>query len=448
MAAIANIQDLTEPMQSLGITLPTQDDLSVLERPVPVGDLSAPNALAIHPMEGADGTSEGAPDELTLRRYDRFASGGAGLIWAEAIAVAPEARANPRQLWLHDGTADAMKSMVGRIFSVASAPAGPNHRPVVVAQLTHSGRYSRPVDRPAPIIAQHCPQRDKAANIASDLPVATDDYLDTLPEAFARAARLAFDAGFDGVDIKACHGYLLHELLGARTRDGKYGGSFVNRVRLYLDVIDAVRSVLPSGKFIATRLNASDRIAAPHGWGNGLRDDEIDLAEVFQLLDRLAERDVKLINITAGNPYFNPFCNRPFDTPSVGRPASPEPPLVGVERLLSLVRDCQAYVPSIPMVATGLTWLGGAMPQVAAGLVAQGHCQFAGVGRLAFAYPDFAKDLLATGELDPKKLCITCSKCTQLMRDHQPTGCVVRDASVYAPLYRAGREHAQQGASQ
>jgi 2,4-dienoyl-CoA reductase-like NADH-dependent reductase (Old Yellow Enzyme family) len=447
MARISNIDDLTEQAQCLDISLPTQNDLSVLARPTLVGSLTAPNVLAIHPMEGADGTLDGAPGELTLRRYDRFAAGGAGLLWAEAIAVTPEARANPRQLWLHDATSDAMRSMVDRIFKVASAPAGPNHRPLLVAQLTHSGRYSRPVDKPTPIIAQHCPQRDKAANIPDDLPVATDDYLDRLPDMFTTAAQLAFAAGFDAVDIKACHGYLLHELLGARTREGKYGGEFENRVRLYLDVIDAVRAELPAGKMIATRLNASDHIAAPHGWGTGASDNEIDLAEVFQLLDLLDARDVKLINITAGNPYFNPFCNRPFDTPSSGRPASPEPPLVGVARLLGLVRDCQAHLPHVPMVATGLTWLGGAMPQVAAGLIAQGHCQFAGVGRLAFAYPDFARDLLQTGELDPKKVCLTCSKCTQLMRDHQPTGCPVRDPDIYAPLYREGRDRMKQGAS-
>src|ERR1039457_6629629 len=80
---------------------------STLGRPVTVGPMRVGNSLAIHPMEGCDGTLDGRPGELTLRRYHRFAASGAKLIWFEATAVAPTGRANPRQLWLHkDGAGD------------------------------------------------------------------------------------------------------------------------------------------------------------------------------------------------------------------------------------------------------------------------------------------------------------------------------------------------------
>ncbi len=429
--------DLRQQIERMGLTIPMSEKLDCLAGPVPIGPLFAPNALAIHPMEGCDGLATGEPGELTIRRYDRFASGGAGLIWAEAIAVLPEARANPLQLWIHEKTQPAFAALADRIFTQAETHCG--HRPFLAAQLTHSGRYSRPVDTPQRIIAQHCPQRDAATKLPADYPLVDDDYLDRLPDVFANAAALAYAAGFDAVDIKACHGYLLSELLGAATRPGKYGGSFANRTRLFLDIVDAVNAIRPADKLVVTRMNVFDHIARPHGWGTGDADSEIDLTEVFALVDLLAARGLAMINVTAGNPYFNPFCNRPFDAPAIGTPDSPELPLLGVDRLLGLCRELQQHFPAIPMVATGTSWLRTALPFVAAGLIETGMARFVGVGRLAFAYPDFATDILNKGCLDPKKVCIACSKCTQLMRDHQPSGCPVRDSAVYAPLYRQGR---------
>ncbi|WP_028307018.1 hypothetical protein [Desulfitibacter alkalitolerans] len=63
----------------------------------------------------------------------------------------------------------------------------------------------------------------------------------------------------------------------------------------------------------------------------------------------------------------------------------------------------------------------------------------AGVGRMAFAYPDFAKDLMEKGRLEKSKVCTACSKCTQIMRDGGRTGCVIRDSEVYLPIYKEGR---------
>ena len=113
-------------------------------------------------MEGCDGwavsspsngTAAGAPGELTFRRYERFGAGGAGLIWVEAIAVVPEGRANPRQLWINEQSLPAIKAMVQRTRRAAAASMGAGHHPVLVAQLTHSGRYSKPEAAPCPISA-------------------------------------------------------------------------------------------------------------------------------------------------------------------------------------------------------------------------------------------------------------------------------------------------------
>ena len=107
---MSSIEDLRRLNAQLGVSVDAIEDVSILARPVEFAGLTIPNSLAVHPMEGCDGDAQGRPDDLTVRRYERFAAGGAGLIWAEAIAVVEEARANPRQLWLHRGQQGGLPS--------------------------------------------------------------------------------------------------------------------------------------------------------------------------------------------------------------------------------------------------------------------------------------------------------------------------------------------------
>lgn len=86
--------------QELGAGLSFRDDLSPLFQPRKVGGRTAPNSMAVLPMEGCDSNTDGSPSELVERRYLRFASGGAGLLWWEACAVVPEGRANELQMML------------------------------------------------------------------------------------------------------------------------------------------------------------------------------------------------------------------------------------------------------------------------------------------------------------------------------------------------------------
>lgn len=141
--APATTAELVRMSERLGVAIEASQDVSCLAAPVIVGGRTIPNSLATHPMEGCDSLADGQPGPLTIRRYERFAGGGSGLIWVEAIAVAPEGRANPRQLWLHEGSAGGLARLVERI-GVCAARVRPGHRPYLVAQLTHSGRHSRP----------------------------------------------------------------------------------------------------------------------------------------------------------------------------------------------------------------------------------------------------------------------------------------------------------------
>lgn len=424
--------------ESLSLSIHTNEDVSVLAEPVRVGSLTAPNSLAVHPMEGCDGDADGRPGDLTVRRYRRFVAGGAGLIWAEAVAVLPEARANPRQLWLNEQSRDGFARLLGGLRGCSAEGRGAGHRPILVAQLTHSGRHSRP----RPIIVQHDPMRDAYVDVPSDYPVATDEYLDSVQDAFVVAARLAFEAGFDAVDIKSCHGYLIGELLAAHTREGRYGGCFENRTRFLLDVIDRIHSELGEDKMVVTRLGVFDAVPYLHGWGVD-RDDPTrpDLAEPKLLMARLAERRVPMVNITLASPYYNPHYGRPYEKPAAGGYESPEHPLAGVCRAIDLAGEMQAAFPGIAVVGTGYSWLRALFPYVGAWSKSSGRATFIGAGRLALAYPDFAADIIRTGRLDPQKVCVCCSGCTEIMRDGGMTGCVVRDAEIYGPILRQGRSH-------
>jgi len=312
---LSGIEDLKQLACRLGVTIDAIEDVSVLTEPVQVGGLVIPNSLAVHPMEGCDGDSAGRPGKLTLRRYERFAAGGAGLIWAEATAVVPEGRANPRQLWFNEKSKDSFAAMVKRMRVVAAESMGPEHKPVIVAQLTHSGRYSKPEGVAHPLIVGRCPYRDALvpqekpnrnakSKIPDDWPVLTDEYLDELQDAYVAAARMAFEVGFDAVDVKSCHGYLINELFACRNRKGRYGGSFENRTRFVLDVIDKIHKELGEETPVVTRLGIYDAIPYPYGWGVD-KDDytKPDLTEPKKLIALLQQRGVKLINVTAANPY-------------------------------------------------------------------------------------------------------------------------------------------------
>lgn len=425
-------EDFKKQNVQLGLELPFVEDVSILGQELKVGSKVIHNRLACQAMEGCDGTPGGSPDELTIRRYDRFAKGGAGVIWFEATAVMPEARANPRQLYIYDGNLDDYKREVERIRETAMKENG--YEPVVIMQATHSGRYSKPEGKPAPLIAYNNPIFEKDNPIPADR-IVTDDYIDTVRDALVNGAVLAEKAGFDGVDIKACHRYLNSELLSAYNRPGKYGGSLENRTRLLREGIAGAMESCGKDFIVSSRMNIYDGFPYPYGFG--VKDDgttDFDPMEPVWLLKQLRDMGVELLNITMGNPYFNPHVNRPF---AMGGYTPEEHPLEGVARMLKGIATLKKEVPEIKMICSALSYLGVVSPNVVAAFVEQGGFDMGGFGRTIFAYPDFAKDILTKGEMDKNKICICCSKCTEIMRAPGGTpGCVIRDKEVYLPLHQ------------
>ena len=283
-------------------------------------------------------------------------------------------------------------------------------------------------------MARNNPLFEKDMPLAADR-IATDEMLDQIKEDLIRGAVLAAKAGFDGVDIKCCHGYLDSELLSAFTRENsRYGGSFENRTRLLRESVAGAIAACPKDFIVSSRMNAYDGFPYPYGWGvkkDGSLD--MDLSEPIALLKELAAMGVKLVNITMGNPYVNPHVNRPF---TKGGYEPEEHPLTGVAQMLNGIRQLQEAVPEIQMICSALSYLGAVSPNVAAAYIQEGGFAFAGYGRLTFANPNFAKQILTEGKLDTSTLCVACSKCSQIMRGGSTPGCVIRDKDVYGPIYQ------------
>ena len=401
----------------------------MLLQPLKVGEFNLPNRVIIQPMEGCDGELNGAISDLTRRRYLRFARSGVSIIWFEATSVCPEGRSNPRQLYLCEETKESYRVLIQDMKKECKNLYG--YEPVIVVQLNHSGRQSRPVDKPRAIMGSHNEYLNKMKPVTEDAVYATEEYLDSLPDLFVKAAKLAVEVGFDAIDVKNCHGYLFNEMMGAYMRDDKYGGESIdNRARLHLDSFKKVMDAVGDKVMVTTRFGAYDNFPEKFGFGKEDENGEPDLTEAYYVIDKLVKMGLKMINITIGNPYVNPHVNRPYKV------ASPEKGEIGVARIHKITRAIQQHFKDLVVISSGMTYDAVNAMDEAEKMLEDGSTTLAGFGRMAFAYPDFLQDYIKTGKLDPKKVCLTCGNCTKMMRAGGVAGCPVRDTAFYMPIFK------------
>jgi 2,4-dienoyl-CoA reductase-like NADH-dependent reductase (Old Yellow Enzyme family) len=354
-------EELLAYTAGLGIDIPFDPDV----QPSPDGALAQPyflkdgrkigNRFCIQPMEGWDGTTDGKPTELTIRRWRNFGLSGAKLIWGgEATAVRPDGRANPNQLMLLDDTMEELEGLLQELLHAHKTHHGSTADLLVGLQLTHSGRFCRPNEKTKlePKILYHHPLLDKIFNIPAGYPVMTDAEIDDLIGYYVRAAKRAQKLGFEFVDVKHCHSYLGHEFLSAVDRPGRYGGSLENRTRFLREIVCNIQSECP-GLRIGVRLSTFDfppfrpdennvgRMMEyrdengryPYAFGGDPEHPgRVKLDETIALLDMLQDIGVELVNFSAGSPYYNPHTTRPAHYPPSDGYLSPEEPLVGVAR--------------------------------------------------------------------------------------------------------------------
>jgi 2,4-dienoyl-CoA reductase-like NADH-dependent reductase (Old Yellow Enzyme family) len=444
---LATVEAFREHCVALGVEIPIVDEVDPggpLAQPVRIDDaafgtLRAPNRFAVLPMEGWDATTDGRPTDLVRRRWSRFASSGCGLVWGEATAVRSDGRANPNQLVLDASTVEEIAAL--RRLLAPGQVAG--------LQLTHSGRWSRPEAAPLPRTAYPHPFLDDRVG-AGPASVFSDDELDDLAEAYVAAAVLAQQAGFDFVDVKHCHGYLLHELLTGYDREGRYGGDFAGRTEFLRRVVTGLRDRAP-GLAVAVRLSAFDvvpyrvgegGVGVPEstdpyryafgGDGSGLG---IDLTETHAFLDLCADLGIGLVSTTAGSPYYNPHVQRPAYFPPSDGYQPPEDPLVGVARQLAVTRELAIAHPELTLVGSGYSYLQDWLAHVGQAVVQGGGAAMVGLGRMILSYPHLAADTLAGRPFDRGLVCRTFSDCTTAPRNGLVSGCYPLD-----PFYK---EHPQ-----
>jgi 2,4-dienoyl-CoA reductase-like NADH-dependent reductase (Old Yellow Enzyme family) len=264
--------------------------VSSLFTPVTIHGLTVRNRLWVSPMCQYSAV-DGVPQEWHHTHLAQFASGGAGIVMAEASAVSPEGRISPQDtgLW-NDGQRDAWAPIVAAIRGRGAAAA---------IQLAHAGRKASTWSpfsgrRGTVPVSDGGWQAVAPSAVAFEgfaAPVALDHAgIDAVVADFAAAARRALDAGFEILEVHAAHGYLLHEFLSplSNLRDDEYGGSLENRARLVLRVVGAVRATAPDAPLFV-RFSATDW--ADGGW---------DVADTVIVARWVAEHGADFVDISSG----------------------------------------------------------------------------------------------------------------------------------------------------
>ncbi|HET8925291.1 MAG TPA: hypothetical protein VFN26_20075 [Candidatus Acidoferrum sp.] len=462
LGTVKDTARLLDHLQSLRITIPCDKEIALgeaspLRWPLVRGGIKIGNRIAVQPMEGWDGTPDGRPSGFTLRRWQRFGRSGAKLIWGgEAVAVSHEGRANPNQLVIAEHTREGLARLRGALIEEHRKTAGSEDGLLIGLQLTHSGRFSRPnaQDRPEPRILYHHPILDHRLGLSHEYPILPDGEIEKIIEDFHRAGKMAWELGFDFVDIKHCHGYLGHEFLSAHTREGKYGGSFENRTRFLREIVDGIRSMAP-GVQIGVRLSAFDSIPfrpdseqsanrkvgpgitesaeklIPYRWGFGVSPNDparIELTETIRFLSLLEGLGIWLVNLTAGSPYYNPHIQRPALYPPSDGYMPPEDPLIGVAQHLDVTRQLKQRFPNLIFVGSAYSYLQDFLPHVAQAAVREGWVDAVGLGRMILAYPELLWDATEGNAIQHKRICRTFSDCTTAPRKGLPSGCYPLDS--------------------
>lgn len=460
---LKTVEAFRNHLASLHVEIPCEDKIekggdSPVAQPVAQEQINGKkigNRIAIQPMEGWDGTTTGGITEDMLRRWQRFGESGAKMIYGgEAMAVRADGRANPNQLIINEENKSGIAKLRETLIGSHAERYGTTDDLVIGFQLTHSGRFCRPNEKSRweSRVAYRHPVLDKKFNVTSDAQILNDAEVEQLIEKYVDAAKLAWDIGADFVDIKHCHGYLLHEFLSAFTRPGQYGGSFENRTRILREIVEGIRA---SGNKIeiGVRLSAFDFVpfkpdptrSQPGKLGPGVPEEfplpypfafganqnnplQFQLEETFKFAQLCGELGIKILNLSAGSPYYNPHIQRPAAYPPSDGYQPAHDPLIDVARQIDVVRQVKAKAPSgLILVGTGYSYLQEYLPHVAQAVLRQGWVDMVGIGRMVLSYPTIFADAISKGELTPKFICRTFSDCTTAPRNGLISGCYPLD---------------------
>lgn len=341
-------------------------DMNELFAPITLRGLEIKNRIWVPPMcQYQVDNEDGMPTDWHLVHYGARAVGGFGLIVAESTGIVPEGRISPRCTGIWNDTQVAQWRVITDFVHAQGAKMG--------IQLNHAGRKSSSVpslpEQPRYEGLDTVPVEVGGWEPVGPTALANDGLavpreltlaeIAQLPADFAAAARRAMAAGFDTVEIHAAHGYLLHQFLSpiSNQRKDSYGGGFGNRIRLLLEVVEAVREALPASTPLLVRISATD-------WREDI--DSWTAEQSVRLAIRLKGAGVDLLDVSTGG---------------INRAKIPLGPGYQVRFAEEIRREA-----GIPTAAVGLI----TEPQEALDIVQQGRADAVLIGREALRDPSWA----------------------------------------------------------
>ena len=397
-------------------------DTQMISSPIAVGKKTAPNRIVFQPMECNDADFSGDPSDLTIRRYRRFAEGGAGIIFSESLTLTTESRARKSQMAITEENAEGLARLVKEMREV-------NPEPLILFQLNQSGRLSEAAF--SKVISVY-PTGDPGIHVL------TEEEIEEIGDNFVKATVIAKQVGADGIDFKHCHGYVCTEMIQpANTRSDRYGGSFKNRTRFFRETVEKMKTALNDDSFLlGVRFNFYDGVTG--GFGTAGPDEVVeDFTEPLAFAKMMQDMGMHYINVSAG------IAGSEITQPSKKYPE-------GVYRLFGWAEAVKKVV-SIPVIGSGYTYLRDGKNKLpdsdrakksflywAEKNLRDGKVDMVGVGRQSLADPQFTKKMLA-GESKAVNYCTICDRCLELMFGQKAVGCAVHD-KYYRDLYRSLKE--------
>ena len=398
-----------------------------LMQPIKIGNRIAQNRFFIQAMECNMEDETGNPSEETIQRYCELAEGGAGLISLEAISVTRECRARDNQLTIMPGNEEALTELVRRVHEA-------NPKTLFIFQLTHSGEISNPEfsKRVTP---------NPLPGYGGEL--LTEEDVERIMDSYVTAAKIAYDAGADGIDMKLCHGYLGSQMIRPHNdRNWKYGGSWENRSRFAYELIERIREAVPDTDFlVGSKISAWEGF--PGGFGtDGPHSPIMDLTEPIKLIQGLEARGANFFIQSAGSPsitvsltqvdkhipyyaYLHQYWAKEFR-----KALKPETVVIGSN--FSPFRSGRNGLCAVTEEESNLLNYG-------AWCIDDVVCDMVALGRQSFADPYLPRKV-EEGKESEIKWCLLCDSCLELLIQQSRVGCCVYDKASHEELVRTRKE--------
>lgn len=403
------------------------DKTEILLSPIKVGTHTCKNRFFVQAMECTDADLEGNPTDLTYNRYENLFKGEAGIVSLEAITITDKNRSRLNQLFIMPKNQPALTRFVSHLKKI-------NPETIFVFQLTHSGELSNP-------------EFSKRLSV-KPLPgftaeVFTEDEFEKIMADFVLAAKIAYDSGADGIDMKLCHGYLGSQILRPyNDRKWKYGGAWKNRRQFAFDLYERIQKAVPDKNFlIGSKISAWEGF--PGGFGTAGPDTPvIDLTEPIDLIKGLEER---------GAQYFIQSAGSPSITISLTQADKNHPYFAYLHQYFAkifrdnLKKETIVIGSNYSIFGKGKNKLQAVKPEDSALLgygaqnIAKGFTDMVGLGRQSLADPLLPLKL-RQGHQAEINFCSACDNCLELLIRQRPVGCCTYNKFYTEVLVKTRKE--------